>query len=78
MQPNSPSSNSLLKAMEHITYETFMDFSRHLFEQITLDVLVHGNWLESQAQSIAQTIGEHFSHRHDTRKPCRLSCYRLR
>ncbi|WP_448210887.1 insulinase family protein [Colwellia sp. MEBiC06753] len=72
MQPNNPSAVQLEKAMHTVTFEQFNNFSHQLFEHITLDVLIHGNWLENHAHDIALLIKDAFSHNFDGRN--HVSC----
>lgn len=72
MQPHSPSAMALHQAMLPIDFEQFKLFCYQLFEHVTLEVLIHGNWLESHAQSIAECIKNAFDHNYDGRN--HVSC----
>ena len=45
MQPNNPSSTALAQALSNITYVQYINFCQQLFRQVTIEVLIHGNWL---------------------------------
>jgi secreted Zn-dependent insulinase-like peptidase len=56
MQPNNPSADELSNALGQITFSQYQDFCQKLFKQITLEVLIHGNWLIEHATSIVTNI----------------------
>ncbi|MGL1957527.1 MAG: insulinase family protein [Colwellia sp.] len=60
MQPNNPSSDELALALSTVSYEQYQNFCSQLFQQVTLEVLIHGNWLLTHAQNIANTIKKAF------------------
>lgn len=64
MQPNNPTSASLSIALESITFETFVEFSKKLFTQVTIEALIHGNWLKEQAIKISNLIDKTFKDNH--------------
>ena len=72
MQPHNPAANQLLEATRSISFSQFMRFCHQLFEHITLEVLIHGNWLESHASAIAKQIEVGFNHCFDGRN--HVSC----
>jgi secreted Zn-dependent insulinase-like peptidase len=61
MQPNNPCSDDLAIALNNVTFSTFKAFSKELFEKITLEVLIHGNWLIEHANKIVTNIKKEFS-----------------
>ena len=65
MQPNNPSSQMLLEALVDVTFAQFMQFSQDFFKQVTLEVLIHGNWLLTHAQNISHDIKHAFDHHFD-------------
>lgn len=67
MQPNNPCAESLSKALSLVTVDQFRVFARKLFEHVTLEVLIHGNWLESHAHEISTVIKDAFGHNYDKR-----------
>jgi len=67
MQPHNPSAEQLEQALLLVNFETFKSFCNQLFEHITLDVLIHGNWLEDHANQIAEQIKDAFNHNFDGR-----------
>lgn len=60
MQPNNPCSEDLAIALENITLSQYQKFSKQLFEKITLEVLIHGNWLIEHANNIVANIKQAF------------------
>lgn len=56
MQPYSPSSDELHSALKQVTFEHFVEFSQRVFNEITMDVLIHGNWLPHHVEVISSTI----------------------
>lgn len=74
MQPKSPSSKTLISTLENITFEHFQRFTPQIFENIAVEVLIHGNWSQDTAQamvsSIKQEFGEHLSAEAIVKIPC--------
>lgn len=64
MQPNNPSSQSLTLALANITFDDFIVFSQSLFHNVAIETLIHGNWLEAQAQEIADLIDNTFKNKY--------------
>jgi len=62
MQPNNPCSKSLAEALESITFSDYKTFTQQLFTQVTLEVLIHGNWLIEHAQQLCDGIEHAFQH----------------
>jgi secreted Zn-dependent insulinase-like peptidase len=56
MQPNNPTGNNLAKALSDITFNQYKQFSQQVFKQVTLEVLIHGNWLPEHANTLCTTI----------------------
>lgn len=61
-QPNNPSAIELANALEQISFSQYQQFCQQLFKQITLEGLIHGNWLIEHAQIIVNTIKQAFNH----------------
>ena len=64
MQPNNPPSASLVDALSKVTFEDIKTFSQHLFEQVTIEAFIHGNWLDQHANEIANIIDVTFKESH--------------
>ena len=64
MQPNNPGLITLADTLELVSYEHYMDFTKHLFDQVHLEVLIHGNWLKSHSEDIVKSIKQAFSQRY--------------
>ena len=56
MQPNNPYSDHLANALEKIDFSQYLHFSKQLFKKVTLEVLIHGNWLKEHADNIVTDI----------------------
>ncbi len=61
MQPLNPSSDELHQALTNIDFDRFVTFSQLLFNKITIEVLIHGNWLNSHVEQISEVIKNTFS-----------------
>ena len=61
MQPKNPDSNALATALTEVTFQEFNQFIKQIFEKISLDILIHGNWQTKHAMEIGQTIKETFA-----------------
>jgi secreted Zn-dependent insulinase-like peptidase len=62
MQPNNPSTEELSYALTNITFSQYQYFCQRLFKKITLEVLIHGNWLIEHATNIVTNIKLAFTH----------------
>ena len=62
MQPNNPSSVDLAQALTQVTFAHYQAYSKKLFESVTLEVLIHGNWLIEHANGIVANIKHAFNH----------------
>jgi secreted Zn-dependent insulinase-like peptidase len=61
MQPNNPNADQLSDALTQITFSQYQIFCQKLFKQITLEVLIHGNWLIEHATNIVSNIKQAFA-----------------
>lgn len=61
-QPNNPSSNELADALSQVSFSQYQQFCQQLFKQITLEGLIHGNWLLEHAEVIVKNIKQAFAH----------------
>jgi len=61
MQPNNPSADELSDALTKISFLQYQGFCQKLFKQITLEVLIHGNWLPEHATNIITNIKQTFN-----------------
>jgi len=61
MQPNNPCSDELAVALNNITFSQYQTFSKQLFKETTLEVLIHGNWLIEHANKIVINIKQAFN-----------------
>ncbi len=64
MQPHNPTTTHLSQALEKITFHDFLAFAQQLFKQVTIDALVHGNWLKKQAIAISNLLDKTFKDNH--------------
>ena len=60
MQPNNPCAEDLASTLKNITLPQYQAFSKKLFEKVTLEVLIHGNWLIAHANNIVANIKKAF------------------
>jgi insulysin len=60
MQPNNPTSKALAQTLSQVSFSQYQHFTTQLFEQVTLEVLIHGNWLIGHAQQLCETIEKAF------------------
>ena len=60
MQPNNPTSKALAQALCDVSFSQYQHFSQQLFQQVTLEVLIHGNWLLEHAQQLCEIIEQSF------------------
>ncbi|MFT5756138.1 MAG: insulysin [Alteromonadaceae bacterium] len=61
MQPKNPSSEVLAAVLDEVSYADFVIFSQQIFTQVSIDVLIHGNWHQSHAQDISEQIKQAFA-----------------
>ncbi len=73
MQPNNPSADELAGGLSKITFSQYQSFCQKLFKQITLEVLIHGNWLLEHATDIVanikQVFANNYSHKYAVQCP---------
>ncbi len=73
MQPNNPCSDDLAMALNKVTFSQYQAYSKQLFEKITLEVLIHGNWLIEHANKIVanikQVFDKNYSNEHSVQCP---------
>lgn len=62
MQPSNPSSELLTDALSPITFENFTNFYKNLFNQISVEVFMHGNWHKHHAHALTKNIKNAFPH----------------
>lgn len=60
MQPLNPNSEALNLALKAVDFDHFVEFSSTLFNHVSIDVLVHGNWLDDHVEQISKTIKNTF------------------
>ncbi|WP_206484617.1 insulinase family protein [Thalassotalea sp. G2M2-11] len=62
MQPKSPSTEHLAHALLSVDYQTFNQFCRTLFNHVSIEMLVHGNWREKDALHLGSIVKHSFNH----------------
>jgi secreted Zn-dependent insulinase-like peptidase len=67
MQPNNPSADELSDALNKVSFLQYQEFCLKLFKQITLEVLIHGNWLPEHATNIVTNIKQAFNGNYNNR-----------
>jgi len=59
-QPNNPDAEVLSQALSTIDFSQYQAFYQQLFKHVTIESLIHGNWLPSHAESIVNVIKSTF------------------
>lgn len=62
IQLKKPSNQALIASIETLSLEAFRGFCAQLFQQVSLSVLIHGNWTKADAASMTEQIKIAFSH----------------
>ena len=62
MQPKSPTSDELANALISTSFKEFTTFRKQIFDEITIEALIHGNWLTKHAKSFNQLLKSAFNH----------------
>tara|TARA_R110002167_G_scaffold256554_1_gene462990 strand:+ start:26507 stop:29302 length:2796 start_codon:yes stop_codon:yes gene_type:complete len=74
MQPKSPSSHTLINALQQVEFNQFKSFITQIFQHTAIDVLIHGNWSRQSADNIIADIKTIFkgklSHKNQVKIPC--------
>ncbi len=60
LQPKNPCSDDLVHAISTVTFEQFNRFKRTIFNEISIKVLIHGNWHQTHAEQIGTMINSAF------------------
>ncbi|GLX77537.1 peptidase M16 [Thalassotalea insulae] len=60
MQPKAPSTEHLANALTQVSYAEFANFCQQIFQAISLEVLLHGNWRPQDARQIEAIIKQAF------------------
>jgi secreted Zn-dependent insulinase-like peptidase len=61
--PWNPTPESLADALMQVSFEQFVVFTKHLFEEMHVQVLLHGNWQKQDAIKFNTVIEKHISTR---------------
>jgi insulysin len=67
MQPKNPTSNELANALENTSFKEFTAFRKHLFDEITIEALMHGNWLSEHAVKFSHLLKSAFNHQYSNK-----------
>ncbi|NQZ86221.1 MAG: insulinase family protein [Colwellia sp.] len=62
MQPKNPTSHELAKTLKNTTFKEFVAFREQLFDEITIEALMHGNWLMKDAVQFSHLLKSSFNH----------------
>lgn len=60
MQPHNPTTAELSAVLIKLTYQQYKHFTQQLFTKITVEMLIHGNWLECHAHDIVNNVKNAF------------------
>jgi len=74
MQPKSPSSQTLIEALEKIEFSQFKSFVPRIFENTAVDALIHGNWSRQSADKIIADIKQEFSGKLSQANQVKIPC----
>jgi insulysin len=77
MQPKSPSNQSLIDALEKISFQTFTNFVARIFENTAVNLLIHGNWSRQSADHIITNIKQVFDGKLSQNNQVEISCIDL-
>jgi secreted Zn-dependent insulinase-like peptidase len=73
MQPKNPTSDELANALSNISFNEFTIFREHLFDEITVEALIHGNWVTEHANNFTQllksTFNQRYANKHSVKIP---------
>ena len=72
MQPKNPSSESLANALSTVDFQAFNHFCHTIFNEITLEVLVHGNWRENDAIELQTIIKQAFNEQYGQKNQVKI------
>ncbi|MFD1621078.1 insulinase family protein [Thalassotalea marina] len=61
LQPKNPSPEELTEALEPVSFKEFIEHSKRIFEQVNIEVLIHGNWQIKHARDIESVITQTFA-----------------
>jgi len=61
MQPKNPSSEQLIVALEPITLVEFNQYCQQIFDEISVEVFIHGNWRYQEAHQLKSIIKSAFT-----------------
>ncbi len=74
MQPKSPSSQTLISALEKIEFEEFKRFLPKIFNNATAEALIHGNWTRNSADKIINDIKQIFKGKLSPNNEVQIPC----
>lgn len=74
MQPKSPSSPTLIKALNTVSYQDFIDFIPTIFAETAVEALIHGNWSRKSAENIISNIKQVFKDKLAEKNQVQIPC----
>ncbi|WP_191321712.1 insulinase family protein [Colwellia sp. C1TZA3] len=77
MQPKSPSSQTLIAALEKIEFQAFEIFVARMFENTAVDLLIHGNWSRKSADHIISKVKQIFDGKLSQSNQVQIPCIDL-
>jgi secreted Zn-dependent insulinase-like peptidase len=73
MQPHTHSSIDLANALSNVNYQQYRSYTKAFFDKLSLNVLIHGNWLIEHANKIVANIkdvfGRNYSNEYSVKCP---------
>ncbi len=58
LQPTNPSAVALYQALKNVSYQEFIHFAESVSQQVSLDILIHGNWHQETALAMSKTVAD--------------------
>ena len=74
MQPKSPSSQTLINALEKIEFHQFQNFVPRIFEHTAINMLIHGNWSRQSANNIIEEVKQVFKDKISENNQVQIPC----
>jgi secreted Zn-dependent insulinase-like peptidase len=74
MQPKSPSSQTLIHALEKVDFQQFKSFVPRIFDNTAIEALIHGNWTRRSADKIISDIQRVFAGKLSPDNEVKISC----
>lgn len=77
LQVKKPSNKELINVIADIDLAKFIEFSKQLFERVSLSVLIHGNWQKKDALNITNKIINQFNGKYSNKHKAQIPVLNL-